>query len=84
MDVAGPRRWWHCQPETLRPMVTGRWDDLGKFKVPVLRGLAARPPYFHDGSARTLEDVVQFYVERFDIHTSSRQNADLAAFLRAL
>ncbi|HLG71238.1 MAG TPA: hypothetical protein VK009_12500 [Chloroflexota bacterium] len=36
-----------------RALVTGRWDDIGKFKVPGLRGLAARPPYFHNGSAAT-------------------------------
>ena len=35
-----------------RAMITGRWTDIGKFKGPVLRALAARPPYFHNGSAR--------------------------------
>src|SRR5262249_47875306 len=31
-----------------RAMVTGKWNDIGKFKGPILRALAARPPYFHD------------------------------------
>lgn len=67
-----------------RAMVTGRWQDVGKFKGPVLRGLAARPPYFHDGSARTLADVVAFYDKRFRIQLTEREKADLIAFLRAL
>ena len=39
-----------------RAMVTGRCDDIGKVKRPILRGLAARAPYFHNGSAATLRD----------------------------
>lgn len=35
--------------------------DRGRFKTPTLRGAAARPPYMHDGSVKTLEDVVEFY-----------------------
>ena len=34
-----------------RALLTGKWKDIGKFKGPVLRGLAARPPYFHNGMA---------------------------------
>ena len=47
-------------------MITGKWADIGKFKGPVLRALAARAPYFHNGSAVTLEDVVEFYDKRFN------------------
>ncbi|MGH9567661.1 MAG: hypothetical protein ACRD4I_16930, partial [Candidatus Angelobacter sp.] len=39
-----------------RAMVTGKWADIGKFKGPILRGLAGRAPYFHNGSAATLLD----------------------------
>jgi cytochrome c peroxidase len=53
-------------------------------KVPTLRGLAARAPYFHDGSARSLKEVIQFYKDRFDIELSGAQRDDLEAFLRAL
>jgi cytochrome c peroxidase len=67
-----------------RATVTGAWKDIGKFKGPILRALAARPPYFHDGSAATLADVVQFYDTRFHIQLSAREKADLIAFLRAL
>ena len=41
-------------------MVTGKCADIGKFKIPGMRGLAARPPYFHSGTAPTLLDVVNF------------------------
>jgi len=44
-----------------RAMITGKWADIGKMKGPILRGLAARAPYFHNGSAKTLEDAVSFY-----------------------
>ena len=67
-----------------RAMITGKWADIGKFKGPVLRGLAARAPYFHNGSALTLEDVVDFYDTRFSIGLTPPEKADLVAFLRAL
>ena len=67
-----------------RAMVTGKWNDIGKFKGPVLRALAARPPYFHDGSAATLADVIRFYDTRFQARFTEQEKADLLAFLRAL
>jgi hypothetical protein len=62
----------------------GIWADLGKFRAPPLRGLAARAPYFHDGQAREIEDVIQYYVQRFAIAFTSAQKDDLTAFLAAL
>jgi len=67
-----------------RALISGRWDDVGKFKVPSLRALAARPPYFHDGSAADLAAVVEFYDKRFRIHFTADEAADLVAFLNAL
>jgi hypothetical protein len=67
-----------------RAMITGRCADIGKAKGPILRGLAARAPYFHNGSAATLGDVVEFYDRRFGIGFTARQKADLVAFLNAL
>jgi cytochrome c peroxidase len=67
-----------------RAMVTGKWKDIGRFKGPILRGLAARAPYFHNGSAATLIDVVNFYNRRFNMGLSETEKADLVAFLRAL
>jgi hypothetical protein len=67
-----------------RAMVSGQCVDVGKFKVPTLRGLAARPPYFHNGSAATLNDVVEFYDRRFNIGFTRQEKSDLVAFLLSL
>jgi hypothetical protein len=67
-----------------RAMITGKWKDVGKFKGPVLRALAARAPYFHNGLAATLEEVVDFYDSRFGMRLSAQEKADLVAFLRSL
>jgi cytochrome c peroxidase len=50
----------------------------------VLRGLPARAPWFHNGSARSLGDVVDFYDKRFHIGFSARDKQDLIAFLGSL
>jgi cytochrome c peroxidase len=67
-----------------RAMITGKWADIGKFKGPILRGLAAHAPYFHNGSAATLEEAVDFYDTRFNIGLTPQDKADLVAFLSAL
>ena len=67
-----------------RALITGKCADIGKLKGPILRGLAARAPYFHNGSAATLADVVEFYNQRFDIGFTDQQKADLVAFLSSL
>lgn len=67
-----------------RAMVTGKWADIGKFKGPILRGLAARAPYFHNGFAATLDEVVDFYEDRFNLGLTPRERSDLIAFLKAL
>lgn len=65
-------------------LVTGKWADIGRFKVPVLRGLAMRPPYFHNGRAANLHEVIKFYEDHFDLHLSNGEETDLEAFLSAL
>lgn len=67
-----------------RALVTGKWKDVGRFKGPILRGLAARAPYFHNGSAATLEDVLRFYDARFALGLTRQEKSDLLAFLVAL
>jgi len=67
-----------------RAMISGKCQDIGKLKGPVLRGLAARAPYFHNGGAETLGDVVNFYNQRFNLNLTEQQKADLVAFLQAL
>lgn len=65
-------------------MITGRWEDIGRFKTPNLRGASARAPFFHDGSAPDMDAVVRFYDRRFRMGLTPQEAADLAAFLRAL
>ncbi len=67
-----------------RALITGKWRDIGRFKGPILRGLASRAPYFHNGSARDLNAVVDFYDQRFEIGLTEDDKADLVAFLRTL
>lgn len=65
-------------------LVTGRWVDIGKMKVPSLRGLESRSPYFHNGSENDLVRLVGFYDTRFGIGFTESEVADLVAFLKAL
>jgi cytochrome c peroxidase len=67
-----------------RALISGRWKDIGRFKGPILRGLAARAPYFHNGSAKDLDEVVDFYIQRFKIDFTEQEEDDLVAFLRTL
>lgn len=67
-----------------RALLTGKWKDIGRFKGPILRAVASRPPYFHDGSAADLQAVVEFYNTRFNISLTESEKADLIAFLAAL
>jgi cytochrome c peroxidase len=67
-----------------RALITGKWRHMSLFKGPILRGLAARAPYFHNGFAATLADVVEFYDGRFNIGLSGQEKSDLIAFLKGL
>ena len=67
-----------------RALVTGRWVDIGRFKGPTLRALAARAPYFHNAFAKDLPEVVQFYDDRFGIGFTQQEKDDLVAFLKTL
>jgi hypothetical protein len=63
---------------------TGRWVDVGAFRAPPLRGLAARSPYFHDGQGKTIDVVISFYETRFNIKLTGSDKKDLGNFLEAL
>jgi cytochrome c peroxidase len=67
-----------------KALVTGLCGDLNRVKGPILRGLAARAPYFHNGAAQTLLQAVNFYNERFAMKLTERQKEQLAAFLNSL
>jgi cytochrome c peroxidase len=65
-------------------LIDGKFAHVGKIKGPILRGLSARAPYFHNGSAQTLLDVVHFYENRFGLVLSTQDELDLVNFLSAL
>lgn len=44
-----------------RMIISGKIEDIGKFKTPALRNIALTAPYMHDGSLKTLDDVIGFY-----------------------
>jgi cytochrome c peroxidase len=58
--------------------------DINRIKGPILRGLSARAPYFHNGAAADLNQVVNFYNQRFHMGLSDDQKAQLVAFLQSL
>ncbi len=76
--------------------ITNQEADKGAFKTPTLRNIATTAPYMHDGSLKTLREVVDFYVgggnsnpyrdkeiKSLD-HLSKQERADLVAFMEAL
>jgi cytochrome c peroxidase len=67
-----------------RALISGHCADVGRVKGPILRGLAARAPYFHNGAAASLDEVVAFYDARFQMGLTAREKADLVAFLKSL
>ena len=75
--------------------VTKTLADLGKFKTPTLRNIALIAPYMHDGSIKTLAEVIEHYdkggdknrlidAKIFPLHLTQQEKADLVAFMRAL
>jgi cytochrome c peroxidase len=87
---------WDKEPADLgRYAVTKKDEDRGKFKTPTLRGVGLATSYMHDGSMRTLEEVIEFYNRGgianpnrdpglAPLGLSTQQMRDLVAFLKAL
>ncbi|MCW3099683.1 MAG: di-heme enzyme family [Chthonomonadaceae bacterium] len=65
-------------------LTSGKWGDIGKFKVPSLRGLETQSPYMHNGFSGDLLDILDFYDTRFQIGLTAQEKADLRAFLVTL
>jgi cytochrome c peroxidase len=78
------------QPESFyttdpgKALISGLCSDFNRGKGPILRGLAARAPYFHNGAAANLNELVNFYNLRFQMNLTEEQKEDLAAFLNSL
>jgi hypothetical protein len=67
-----------------RALISGRCIDVGSIVMGQFRGLAARAPYFSNGSAASLRDLVDFYDSRFNIGYTEQEKVDLANFLSVL
>ena len=78
-----------------RYVVTKREADKGSFRTPTLRNIAKTAPYMHDGSEKTLKDVVDYYVgggnsnpyldkEMHSLTLTAQERADLVSFLESL
>lgn len=78
-----------------RAAVSKNRQDIGKFKTPTLHGISQTSPYMHNGSLRTLDEVIRFYddggkandrldSEIFQLNLRQRDRDDLLAFLKAL
>jgi len=67
-----------------RALITGKCYDVGSIVMQQFRGLAARAPYFSNGSARTLRELVDFYDRRFNIGYTEQERIDLVNFLSVL
>jgi cytochrome c peroxidase len=77
-------------PDPGRALITGNVDDFEAFKISPLRGIRRTAPYFHDNSAKTLEDVARHYTRFFNFVTAGliqltpQEEADIVAYLKLL
>ena len=67
-----------------RALISGLCNDVGTIVMEQFRGLAARAPYFSNGSAATIRELVDFYDRRYNIGYSEQEKQDLVNFLGAL
>lgn len=84
-----------AEPDTGRYAVTHKESDWGAFKVPTLREVEHTAPYMHDGSLKTLEEVIDYYdkggIKNKNLHglmrplnMTTEQKQALLSFLKAL
>lgn len=83
----------HEKPDYGREGISKLQGDRGAFKTPTLREIARTAPYMHDGSLKTLEDVIEYYnkggtpndfldEEVYELKLNDQQKASLVAFLK--
>jgi cytochrome c peroxidase len=83
-------------PDPGRALITGQsqnnqFDNVNAFKIPTLWGVRHTAPYFHDNSAKTLEDVAEHYKKFFEIVTApnpliltDQDQKDMVAYMKLL
>ncbi|MEP6962037.1 MAG: hypothetical protein ABI995_08160, partial [Acidobacteriota bacterium] len=67
-----------------RALISGRCVDIGSIVMQQFRGLSSRAPYFSNGSAKNLRELVDYYDRRFDMKLSETEKQDLINFLGVL
>ena len=67
-----------------RALISGKCYDVGSIVMGQMRGLAARAPYFSNGSMESLRDMIDFYDRRFNIRYTEQEKIDLVNFLSVL
>ncbi len=65
-------------------LTTGKCADAGKITLQSMRGLAARAPYFSNGSAKDLRGVVDYYERRYTIGYTEQEKQDLVNLMSVL
>ena len=94
-DQGTPQEFHLFSPDPGRALITGIVNDptlehVNAFKIAPLRGVRLTAPYFHDNSARTLEDVAAHYAFFFNVVTggfiniTEQDQRDIVAFLKIL
>ena len=74
----------HSPAETgMEPVYASR-SATGAYRTTPLRGIWQHPPYFHDGSAATLADVVRHYNTQLSLGLTPQQQSDLVEYLKSL
>jgi mono/diheme cytochrome c family protein len=74
----------HAPSETGMSAAYAERTTQKRYRTTPLRGLWQHAPYFHDGSARTLDDVIDHYVKTLGLRLSGGQKRDLRAYLNSL
>jgi cytochrome c peroxidase len=74
----------HAPAETGMDATAAERSVTGQYRTTPLRGLWHRAPYFHDGSAATLADVVEHYDGQLSLGLSADEKSDLAEYLKSL
>lgn len=67
-----------------RALITGKCIDVGSLVMQQMRGMSARAPYFSNGSAQTLRDVIDYYDVRFEMDMTEQEKVDLTNFMSVL
>ena len=77
-----------ASPDPGRALITGNPADANFFRIPTIWGVKDSAPYFHDHSARTLDDLAQHYSDYFQIvglpALTAQEQSDIVAYVKLL